>query len=81
MMGFGGNNIMGGWNGFGILGWVTMITFWLFLILGVIALIRYISGLGRSSDKNKDPLDILRKRYARGEIDKKEFEEMKKDLK
>src|SRR3989338_3704811 len=79
MMGTGWGNMMGGWNGFGLLGWIPMLLFWILLILGVVALIRY---LGRSSQgqENKTPLDILKERYARGEIDKKEFEEKKKDL-
>lgn len=80
MMGYGWNNMMGGWSGFGILGWLSMLVFWILLILGVIALIRYLGGSGKRSDEDKSPLDILKERYARGEIDKKEFEEMKKDL-
>ncbi len=30
--------------------------------------------------ENETPLDILKKRYARGEIDREEFEQRKKDL-
>lgn len=72
--------MMGGWGGFGIFGWITILVFWLFLILGVVALIRYFGNSRESSDKDKSPLDILKERYAKGEIDKKEFEEMKRDL-
>jgi|SRR3989344_3579656 len=80
MMGTGWGNMMGGWNGFGLFGWFSMIIFWLLLILGVIALIRYLSDAGKRKSEDKSPLDILKERYARGEIDKKEFEEKKKDL-
>ena len=69
---------MMGW-GFGILGWFFMLLFWLLIILGVVALIRYLARSGQSRE-DKTPLDILKERYARGEIDKKEFEEKKKDL-
>ena len=81
MMGYGSlNNMMGGWNGFGVLGWIPMLLFWILLILGVVALFRYLGGSGRSGDKGRSPLDILKERYAKGEIDKKEFEQMKKDI-
>jgi len=80
MMGYGSwNNMMGEWNGFGILGFIPMLLFWILLILGVVALLRYLGRSGQQQN-HRTPLDILKERYARGEIDKKELEEMKKDL-
>ncbi|OGK20942.1 hypothetical protein A2866_00240 [Candidatus Roizmanbacteria bacterium RIFCSPHIGHO2_01_FULL_39_8] len=75
----GGNNMMSGWGGFGLLGWIPMVLFWIVLILGVVALLRYLGRSGQQQD-DKTPLEILKERYAKGEIDKKKFEEMKKEV-
>lgn len=79
MMGNGGWSNMMGWNGLGLFGWIPMFLFWIILILGVIALLRYLGKSGQPGG-GKTPLEILKERYARGDIDKKEYEQMKKDL-
>lgn len=71
------NDTMYGWGGFGVL---FMILFWALIIVGVVALVRYLGDASRNSGKDKTPLDILKERYARGEVDKKEFDARKKDL-
>ncbi len=56
-----------------------MFLFWVLLIVGLIVGIRWL--LGKGKEQNQDSaLEILRQRYARGEINKDEFEAKKKDL-
>jgi putative membrane protein len=59
-------------------GWIIGV----FIILAVVWLIikAINSNKHRGGTPEKSALDILKDRYARGEIDRKEFEEKKKDL-
>lgn len=76
MMGnFGFNSL--GWFGFG---WVIMILGWLLIIVGLVVSVKWLINQGRNDNKEQSAQEILQKRYARGEIEKKEFEEKKKDL-
>lgn len=80
----GGPAMMGGW-GFGLMGGLGMLLFWGLVIAGIVLLVRSLSrtsgqsGAGPSG-KAEGPLDILKRRYAAGEITKEQFEQMKRDL-
>jgi putative membrane protein len=60
--------------------------FHIFVIIVVLFIIYQIFGKNRKTDNNyshksiESALDVLKKRYAKGEIDKVEFEQMKKDI-
>ncbi len=88
--------LIGGWqgygNGYGMMGpwmmggfggmWfmpILIIIFWGLVIWGIVALVRGV-GYGSSPTISDTALEILKRRYARGEIGKEEFEEKKKDL-
>jgi putative membrane protein len=74
-------NHMWGWDGSWGLGWgwfgLMHLVWWLLLIAGAVLILRAVLG-GRW--RRRDPLDILRERYARGEIDQAEYEERRKLL-
>ncbi|MDA8325039.1 MAG: SHOCT domain-containing protein [Nitrospiraceae bacterium] len=72
---------MGGYGmGCGWFGGIFMIVFWLLVILGIVYLVKALAGRGAAPLKEETPLDILKKRYAKGEIDAEEFARRKKDL-
>jgi len=77
---------MVGWGwyggyGMGPVGWLFMFLFWGLIIVGLVLLIRWLWDHGRPGMGSAEaPLDILKRRYARGEITKEEFERMKQDL-
>ena len=69
---------MYGWHNFGG-GFM-----WLVWILIIVALVWFVMiatrKRGDDSQRNPSALEILRQRYARGEIDRQEFEQKKQDL-
>jgi len=76
-----GSGLMGGFGAMGLMG-----VFWVVVIgLVVWAIVAAGRGGGRSSGvepsgHSESALEILKRRYARGEINKAEYEEKKKDL-
>lgn len=80
--------MMGGWNGgwglAGIGGGISMIIFWALLIGGAVLLVRWVSdsrtaGYTRTRGE-ESAVEILKRRYASGEITKAEFEQARQDL-
>ncbi len=59
--------------------WIIGLILVAFIIWAVIRLTDQSNNL-KNTANHKSPLDILKERYARGEIDKEEFEQRKKDL-
>lgn len=66
-----------------IFSWIFPVIFWMIIAFCVVALLKYIfEGRHKEKDGHEDDevFEILRRRYAKGEITKREFEQMKKDL-
>ncbi len=79
--------MMGGYGmgGFGF-GGVFMIMWWVLIIVGIVVLVKWLLGPssspggGSGSGSGSRALDILKERYARGEIDEQEYRKKKQDL-
>lgn len=74
----GGN---GGWWMSGYM-WFFSILFWILIIAGVVLVVRWLADRGSpaSAPPTESALEILKKRYARGEIDRETYERMKRDI-
>jgi putative membrane protein len=72
------------WYGNGVSGWgyafmsVSMVLFWGLVILGVVALVRYLGRTPQGTEgvgaQRLTPEQVLAERFARGEIDEREYE-------
>ena len=71
MMGYGA----GAWGN-----WIFMILFWILVILGVIALIKWLAG-NTFGERHNSAVEILQERFAKGEINQAEFAAKAKLLK
>ncbi len=79
---WGGMGYGMGWGGH-MVGWLFMLLFWVLIIVVTVAAVRWLTGGTAMRDGKSSPqsaVDILRERYARGEIDREEFQQRKRDL-
>jgi putative membrane protein len=67
------------WGVWGIGMMLIMLLFWGLVIVAVVLGIRWLISQGKET-RSDSALEILRQRYARGEINREEFEARKKDL-
>lgn len=81
---YGLYNNYGNWSPASMMGWfggsLMMIIFWILLVVFIVWIVREIGGRNPHPRSNSSALEILKERYAKGEIDKEEFEDKKKDL-
>lgn len=82
MMGWNSSNAI--WSGSDWWRWLPMLIFWLALIGGLVLVAAWALRRGRSAGPAPDgvqrELELLKERYARGEIDKEQYEQIKHDL-
>ena len=76
----------GGWGGgfgwFGPFHFIIPLVFWGLIIVAIVLLVRYALGWGEHSRLGRRPpgLDVLEERYARGEINRDEYLQKKRDI-
>lgn len=76
---WGMHPMWGMWGLWGVGMMVLMLLFWGVVIAGIVVGIRWLVHQSRGSQSDS-ALDLLRERYARGEIDREEFLARKRDL-
>lgn len=68
----------GGFMGFG---GIWMVLWWVLIIVGIVVLVKWLSSSSGSTGQGSSrALEILKERYARGEIDEQEYQKKKQEL-
>jgi putative membrane protein len=67
------------WGAGGLVMMLMMLVFWGLIIAGLVVGLRWLIGQGHPGRRD-EAMEILRQRYARGEIDKQEFDSRARDL-
>lgn len=72
-------------DGYGTASWLGMgfgmLIFWIIVVIFLFAIIRWAVGQGKTGyESTSQALNILKERYAKGEINKDQFESMKRDI-
>ena len=92
LFGLVGGGMMGsgmmGWGGYafgiwGIIMGIVMLLFWVLVIGGIVLLVVWLFRQGQpaaATPGGRGALDILKERYARGEITREQYEQMRRDL-
>lgn len=74
MYGWGPGYYSGGWM-------IVMMLFWVLVIVGIVYLIVHLARRPyERGEREETPIEILKRRYAKGELDADEFARRKKDL-
>ena len=70
-----------GW-GIGMMGggMIGVVLFWALVIAGIVVAVKWLRGSSLTTAPAKTALDLLKERYARGEIERSEFEQKKRDI-
>ncbi len=69
------------WGAWGVGMLLFMVLFWALIIFGIIALVRWAFGTsGSRVGAGGRALEILKERYAKGELTREQFEAMRRDL-
>ena len=62
-------------------GGIFMVLWWVLIIVAVVVIIKWLVDSSSGAERDdKTALDILKQRYAKGEITKEEFQSKKKDI-
>jgi putative membrane protein len=77
--GWGMHPMWGLWGAWGLGMLFVMLTFWVVVIAALVLAVRWLVGQGREPRRDQ-ALEMLRERYAKGEIGKDEFDAKKRDL-